>query len=578
MKNINTKIIALFILGCCFHSVLFSQYSKYIVKFNNKNNSPYHLNKPEKYLSQKAINRRTRYNINIDSSDLPVNPSYISQVLAQDSVSYLSQSKWLNQILINTTSSSAVSGIKKLSFVKKVIAAAPASTTNKPVENKFKETVSPIGGSVPGVPAAINKYNYGNSYNQVHIHNGEFLHNKGFTGKTITIAMLDAGFSQYKIIQAFDSARAYQQFLGERDFVDFDNSVNEDDTHGEYCLSIIASDVPGKMVGTAPDAKFWLLRSENANSEYPVEEHNWAAAAEFADSAGADIISSSVGYNQFNDAQFNHTYSDFYKNRTMVSKAATYAAKKGMIVTNSAGNEGNNSWKYIIFPADDDSVCAVAATDISGNIASFSSYGFSGKIKPNIASVGLNTAIYTSGGVSVGSGTSFSNPNINGLIACLWQAFPEFNNITILSAVYQSSDRYQTPGNRYGYGIPNMKKAYNLLKQKQNKNLYGNEWLFTSSTNFMDVISVKLVAPVEGNITINLLNADNKIVAEKKLHTEAQEVYDFALNSLNNLAAGNYTLMYKDGVNTKNILLNKQFYSDNPTKKKPALVIQPVVQ
>ncbi|HEY2727133.1 MAG TPA: S8 family serine peptidase [Parafilimonas sp.] len=555
MKNFIAKIILLLVLFFSFNTS-FSQYTKYLVKFSDKNNSLYQFNKPLKYLSQKAINRRTRYNISLDSSDLPVNPSYISQVLAQGSVSYLSQSKWLNQILIYTTDTSAIA-IEKLSFVKKVEAVAPASTTTKTIQNKFKETVSAVNAKVSSAKATANKYNYGSSYNQVHIHNGEFLHNKGLTGKNIIIAIIDAGFYHYKTITAFDSARAHQQFLGEKDFVDFDNSVDEDDSHGEYCLSIIAADVPGKMVGTAPDAKFWLLRSENVNSEYPIEEHNWAAAAEFADSAGADMISSSLGYNQFDDSQFDHTYSDFYKNRTMVSRAASLAAKKGMIVTNSAGNEGNNSWKYIIFPADDVRICAVGATDILGNIASFSSYGYPGKVKPNIASVGLNTIIYTSGGVSTGSGTSFSNPNINGLIACLWQAFREFDNTTILDAVYKSADRYQTPDNRYGFGIPNMQKAYNILKQKENSNLYGDEWLLTSSTNFTNSINVKLVASTDGYVAVNLLNADKKIVAVRKLITEKNEVYDFTLDDLNKLQSGVYTLQYKDQSITKTILIKK---------------------
>jgi subtilisin family serine protease len=224
------------------------------------------------------------------------------------------------------------------------------------------------------------------------------------------------------------------------------------------------------MVGTAPDASFWLLRSENVNSEYPVEEHNWAVAAEFADSAGTDLISSSLGYMQFDDPQFDHTYNDFYKNSTMISRAATFAAKKGIIVTNSAGNEGGSSWNYIIFPADDDSVCAVAATNVNGNIAYFSSYGYPGKVKPNIASVGSGTILYAPYGLTSGSGTSFSNPNINGLIACLWQAFREFNNMTILEAVYRSADRVKTPNNRYGYGIPNMQKAYNLLMKLRHQN------------------------------------------------------------------------------------------------------------
>lgn len=557
MKNVLIKTILLFALYFSFSTISFSQYTKYLVKFNDKNNSPYHLNSPKQYLSQKAINRRTRYNIKIDSTDLPVNPSYISQVLAQGAVTYLSQSKWLNQILIYTTSTSAINAIEKLSFVKKVMAVAPTSTTTKSLENKFNETISSVNSNAIVNSTAANKYNYGSSYNQVHIHNGEFLHNKGLNGNGITIAIIDAGFYHYKTITAFDSARAHQQFLGEKDFVDFDNSVNEDDAHGEYCLSIIASDVPGKMIGTAPRAKFWLLRSENVNSEYPIEEHNWAAAAEFADSVGADMISSSLGYNQFDDPQFDHTYNEFYKNQTMVSRAATYAAKKGMIVTNSAGNEGNNSWKYIIFPADDDKVCSVAATDTLGNIASFSSYGYPGKIKPNIASVGLNTIIYTAGGVSSGSGTSFSNPNINGLIACLWQGFREFNNATILDAVYQSANRYTTPDNRYGYGIPDMKKAYTILKQQENTLLYGTEWLLTSSTNFTNAIHVKLVAPVDGYVSVCLLNSKNKIVAVRKLMTDAQEVYDFTLNDLNNLPQGKYTLQYRDNINTKNIPLIK---------------------
>ena len=380
---------------------------------------------------------------------------------------------------------------------------------------------------------------------------------KGFTGKGITIAIIDAGFYHYKTTIAFDSVRARNGFLGEKDFVDFDGSVNEDYNHGELCLSAIAANVPGVMVGTAPGANFWLLRSENENSEFPIEEHNWAAAAEFADSAGADMISSSLGYMQFDDAQFNHTYNDFYKNTTMVSRAATYAAKKGMIVTNSAGNEGNSTWKYLIFPSDDDSVCAVAATDTLRNIASFSSYGYPGKIKPNIASIGSGTALYAFNGPTYGNGTSFSNPNINGLIACLWQAFPSFNNMEILDAVYRSSGRYTKPDNRFGYGMPDMTKAYNRLKSLQNKKLYGNEWLIVSAVNFSNEISFKLIGRLDTTTTIKLLNGNNKIVASLIVTTEEQEVYDKKINGIEGLPSGIYKLIYNDGVNEKTIKLYK---------------------
>ncbi len=559
MPKLLTRKILLMLCCCFVATTIFSQqYSKYVVVFKNKKNSPYKISRPRQFLSVKAINRRIKYNIPVDSTDFPVNPAYITKVLEQGTVTYLSQSRWLNQILIYTTSSTAVQKIKNLASVKSVNPVGPASTTLKTSEDKFREETAPASPSMnKNQKVLVNYYNYGNSYGQVHIHNGEFLHNKGFTGKGITIAMLDAGFYHYKTTKAFDSVRARNGFLGEKDFVDFDNSVNEDNSHGEFCLSIIASNVPGVMVGTAPNANFWLLRSENTNSEYPIEEHNWAAAAAFADSAGADMITSSLGYMQFDDPQFNHTYNDFYKNATTVSRAATFAAKKGMIVTNSAGNEGSNAWKYIIFPSDDDSVCAVAATDVSGSIASFSSYGYTGKVKPNIASVGSGTAIYSYLGPTYGNGTSFSNPNINGLIACLWQAFPQFNNMTILNAVYKTADRYLTPDNRYGYGIPNMQKAYNSLKNMQNVQLYGNEWLITS-TDFTNKIAFKLIGRVDGAATIKLMNENNKTVATLSFKTEQEEVYDKIFNGLEKLADGKYLLQYNDGINSKTVILNKQ--------------------
>lgn len=577
MKKNFTKAALCAFVFCMISILTFAQYSKYIVVFKDKNNSPFQLNKPKNYLSQKAIDRRTRYDIAIDSSDFPVNPSYISQVLAQGAITYLSQSKWLNQILIYTPDKAAAKTIRNLSFVQSVTAVAPNSTTAKSaVNDKFKESVTPVNKTVLKTAGTQQKFDYGNSFGQIHIHNGEFLHNHGFTGTGITIAIIDAGFYKYKSIKAFDSARAHNRFLGEKDFVDFDNSVNEDYDHGELCLSIIAANVPGTMVGSAPDADFWLLRSENANSEYPVEEHNWAVAAEFADSAGADMISSSLGYNLFDDSQFNHTYNDFYRNTTMVSKAATHASKKGILVTNSAGNEGNSTWKYLIFPADDERVCAVAATNVSGTIASFSSYGYPGKTKPDIASVGSGTTIFSSSGVSAGSGTSFSNPNINGLIACLWQAFPSFDNKEILDAVYRSADKYNAPDNRYGYGIPDMHKAYHDLKTRQNKNLYGNKWLINLYPDFADQISFRLIGRLDGNAVINLLNADGKIVTSKKITTEDQEVYDIVFDKLNNLAAGNYTLQYNDGTNTENVQLVKQVIANNKLQNKLPVIVEAV--
>lgn len=535
------------------------QYNKYIIQFTDKNNSPYSFDRPSDYLSAKAIARRTKYSIALDSTDLPVNPVYIQTVLAQGNITLLVQSRWLNDILVYTTDQAALDAINALPFVKKAQAEGFfASNSNGPERNKFLDEVNFTQAPVGTQGNTGDTFNYASSYNQVHIHLGEFLHNKGYMGQGITIAVLDAGFFHYKTLTAFDSIRLNNQVLGEKDFVTYDNSVNEDDAHGMECLSTIAANLPGIMVGTAPKASFWLLRSENAATEYPVEEHNWVAAAEYADSAGADMISSSLGYNQFDDPSFNHAYADLYKNTTMVSKGAALAAKKGLIVTNSAGNEGNNSWKYLIFPADADSVCAVGAVDNNGNIASFSSYGYPGKLKPSIVSVGSGTTVFSTVGQPVaGYGTSFSNPNINGLIACLWQAFPGYNNTTVLDAVYKSADRYTNPDNHYGYGIPNMKTAYRILKKKQNDELYGSEWLFATPNPFADTIHVKFIGQVDGPATLTLVDDAGNIIATINLTTEAEEIYDTVFTGLGSLLGGNYKVTYTDNANTRSVTLTK---------------------
>ncbi|MGI8635342.1 MAG: S8 family serine peptidase, partial [Segetibacter sp.] len=381
---------------------------------------------------------------------------------------------------------------------------------------------------------------------------------KGFHGEAMQIAVLDAGFQQYKSITAFDSIRMNGQILGERDFVTYDNSVNEDDSHGMQCLSILSANWPGKMVGTAPKANYWLIRTENAASEYPIEEYNWLVGAEFADSTGCDLISTSLGYNTFDDPAFNHSYADIYKNTTTISQGASLAARKGMIVSVSAGNEGNDPWKYLTFPADADSVCSVGAVNRSGLIAGFSSYGYPGKVKPDIVSVGVATVIAGLNDQPVtGNGTSFANPNVAGLIACLWQAFPKFSNIKILEAVYKSSDKFNNPDNRYGYGIPNFRVAYQLLKHDENIRLYGDDWLFATPNPFTADIAVRSIGRIDGNVTISLLNAAGQVVASQAFLSEKEEVSDHTFSSLGNLPAGLYSIRYTDGTNTRTIIIQK---------------------
>jgi serine protease AprX len=533
-----------------------AQYPKLIVQFTDKNGTSFSLNNPSQYLSARAIARRTRYNISIDSTDLPVLQRYIDSVLSKGPVTLLSKCKWLNQVLIQCTDATTISKIQALPFVKMTqgVGFRPAA----PIV-KFKEEIKPLAES-PSLAYRTNAdaYNYGNSYNQVHIHEGEFLHNKGFSGQGIMIGVLDAGFNSYKTITAFDSARLNGQILGERDFVAFDNSVNEDDSHGMFCLSTIVANWPSKMVGTAPKANFWLVRTEYSPSEYPIEEHNWVVGAEFVDSCGADMISSSLGYTDFDDPSFNHTYSQFYKNATTVTKGATYAAKKGMIVMNSAGNDGSSAWKYLGFPADADSVCAVAAVTQTGTIASFSSYGYAGKVKPNIASVGSGTVIAGFGNnPTTGSGTSFSNPNIAGLIACLWQAFPEFNNMKILDAVYKSCPTYATPNDRVGFGIPNMRVAYEILEQQRQAAFTGN-WLQANPVPFRNSLQVKFKAPTSGNAAIRLVDAIGRLMDKKEMTVTQGTIYSFSFRNTQHLATGVYFIQYQGPAEKQTINVLKQ--------------------
>jgi subtilisin family serine protease len=379
----------------------------------------------------------------------------------------------------------------------------------------------------------------------------------------MTIAILDAGFYHYKINPAFDSVRMNNHVLGEYDFVMNETSVDEDHFHGANCFSIMAANRPGFIVGTAPNANYWLFRTEDAATEKPVEEQNWIAAAERADSAGADMISSSLGYTDFDDTTFNHTYAQRDGNTTMITIAADLAAKKGMIVMNSAGNSGNaaNDTRYIMCPADGDSVMTVGAVNTSGVIGSFSSWGPNsrGRVKPNIVSVGWG-AVYANalGNPATGNGTSYSNPNIAGLIACLWQAFNEFTNMEIIDAVEKSADRYNNPDDHYGHGIPNFRIAYSLLEakrqEKTNAILKGN-WITVFPVPFKQVFTVFIKAPSSGRASLRIFDMTGRLLEEKLIDVNQGNYYKITMNPPSTKRFGIYYLQYFDGKNKSTVKL-----------------------
>ena len=461
------KLVLLLLAGLLLAPESEAQFSRYIVRFKNKGGTPYTLANPLAYLSQRAIDRRTRYAISVDSTDLPVNPSYVNQVRSIPNVTLLNVSRWINGVTIQTTDPAAISAINALPFVQSASGIAARDGSGRNQINKFEEVLEALPSTERIEGTTADYFNYGTaSYNEIHLHNGEFLHNIGLRGQGMQIAMMDNGFNNYTGLRAFDSINANGQVLGTWDFVAREANVANDGSHGMNCLSTIAANIPGQFIGKAPKASFWLYQTEDNASEYPIEEFNWVCGAERADSAGADVVSTSLGYYTFDNASLNYTYANMNGNTTISANGADLAAKKGLLLFLAAGNEGNGSWRYIITPSDADSVVAVGAVSSSGAVGGFSSYGPSsdGQVKPDMASIGVSALVQsTLNTIGTSNGTSFACPNMAGLGTCLWQGFPEFNNMRIVRALQQAGHKASNPDDRVGYGIPNMKTAFSSL-------------------------------------------------------------------------------------------------------------------
>jgi len=433
---------------------------KYWVEFIDKDNSVFSVNNPEYFLSQRAIDRRKGQNIDIKIQDLPINNWYVDSI-RNLGFEIINRSKWFNGIML-ATNDSLLSNKIDFPFVKRIYYFGNwnENKSNQKIKSKLRMNFS--------------KVDYGDSFNQLTMLKGNVLHNKNLKGEGLVIAVLDAGFSKANQMDVFEKVFSENRILGTRDFVKKDNDIFQEHSHGMMVLSTMGSENKGQIIGTSPEASFWLLRSEDANSENLIEEYNWLCAAEFSDSVGADIINSSLGYTTFDHANQNHTYSDMDGKTTPVSIAANIASRKGMIVVNSAGNSGSNSWHYIGAPADADSILSVGAVDENRDFAWFSSYGptFDGRTKPTIVAQGRNTIVATSdNGVLAGNGTSFSSPVIAGMTACLWQAHPNRTNMEIINAIILSSHLHQNPNDSLGYGLPNFALADLLLTEPKDQSI-----------------------------------------------------------------------------------------------------------
>lgn len=478
----------------------------YWVAFTDKNNTSFSIEKPEDFLSNRAIERRERQRIKIDSLDLPVNEIYIKQVL-ETGAEYIHHSKWLNGVTVKATIDSFEFKVSKLPFVKEV--QLTKTTKTKSAIRKFDE--ESFSENIP-----IDNSYYGFSVYQTSILNGQFLHNQNYRGKGIQIAVLDGGFFNANIYSAMDSLWANEQILGTKDFVNPKENIFETHYHGMSVLSCMGGNVPGTLIGTATKASYWLIRSEDTGSEYLIEEDNWVAAAEFSDSAGVDIINSSLGYYEFDDKRMNHTYADMDGKTTRVTQGANIAATRGMLVFSSAGNEGNDPWKFIIAPSDGENVIGVGAVDKDSIPAYFTSFGpaSSGKIKPNVTAVGLKTvAQRENGALGYINGTSFSSPVMAGMAACLWQAFPYATARQVKAAIELSAHLYEKPDSLMGYGIPDMKWAYILLMNLSVPDVQNTKQWKVYPNPVRDVIVLQSDSnQLYDKINIELYSSDGKLL------------------------------------------------------------------
>lgn len=431
----------------------------YWITLSDKFDNGYSVSQPEEYLSQRAIDRRERQNIEIKADDMPVSKVYTDS-LQHLGLTIIGVSRWFNAVIAQSYDTLLLDSIGNLGFVDPFDPDLPRKRISHSIHTPLWEDVE------YRFPKSF-EFDYGLSFPQISLLNGHELHKAGFTGKGIQIALLDGGFYRVDSIAAFDSLRAENRLLGYKDFTSSGTDFFNSHYHGMSVLSTIAANEPGEIVGTAPHASVYLLLSEIIQSESPLEEALWVLAAEFADSAGADIITSSLGYSVFDDPSLNYSYSDMDGKSTLVTRAAEMAFSKGMIVVVSAGNEGNKEWKYITAPSDGENVICVGATDTGGFVAPFSSRGPSSdnRQKPDVVSVGSRTVItHSSGFTTYGYGTSYAAPQIAGLIACLWEANPDKSNKEITAAVRRSGNLYFNPNDSAGYGIPDFLAANLQLK------------------------------------------------------------------------------------------------------------------
>ena len=508
---------------------------KYWIQFLDKNNTPYSIEKPEEFLGERAIQRRIKYGIEIDEKDIPVNHSYIEAV-EKAGATILNPSKWLNGVTVEIYDISVLKAIENLPFVKKTRA-----LHDEPLKHMLKsESLLQEIDLRSAAGADVNRNHYGSAATQIELLNGIALHEMGYQGEDIWIGICDSGYEGVDVHDVFKNMRDEGRLIGTRDFVYKNGVVYSDDHHGTACLGLMAGYIPNTYVGTAPKASYFLCRTENINSENLIEEYNWVSAAEYMDSLGIDMITTSLGYITFDDEQMNHDYADFDGKTCIITIGAEIASSKGILCVAAAGNEGDTQFPYIGAPGDAKNVLTVGGVKADGTKTGFSSIGptYDGRIKPDVMSFAYAVSVASpGGGFYEGNGTSFATPSLAGMLACLWQARGDEPESRIRTIVKQSANNYTTPNSEYGYGIPDFKKALDMTNLKD-CDIFDEKSLLSLYPNPSSG-EVKVSLYIDENVCIQVFD-----ITGKKIYVSDNQYCDVAsLNTfLSELNSGLYII------------------------------------
>ena len=512
-----------------------TRYSLHCIYLQDKACQEHSVFRPQEFLSVRALKRRQQQGILINEQDIPVCELYCQQLTALGAV-LTARSRWLNAVMVHTQDAQLLKKLTALPFVRLI---EPMGFYRKKGRSKYYTSRPPIDSSQH--QASI----YGLAAAQIEVHNGHLLHELGYRGAGVQVAVIDAGFSSAYRMAVFDSVYQQGRFLGQWDFVQRDDFVYENSTHGNSIWSVMAANKPHLMIGTAPDASYYLFKAEDVRGEYPVEEFYWLLAAEYADSVGVDIINSSMGYHAFRDVAFSYQKSDLDGQTTLISRAAQWASDKGLLVVNAAGNEGHKEWQTLAAPADVADVLTVGASDAQYERANFSAIGPTAdqRLKPDVAALGAATAYATlvRYEVKYGEGTSYACPVIAGLTAALKQAYPNALHSQLKQVIRESGHQIQQPDTLLGYGIPDYWKAYKSLADSSifiNKEREIDQKMRLLQEHLHVYIEYKLPEDKDTILSIEVRDLEGNLCGQKQAWLRAGRINKISLGGLGRCGRG----------------------------------------